>query len=585
MDTVPAPSLNPSPQPTQNKRKNILFFAGVIIIIILVSISLSLFIFAKNNKQQQLTNATISPTINPQGNGTRNVTSIYGANNPLISKDEQQRESAAYQNLYKQAGQPTPMPEQEHHLKFILPAKYRDNTSSLLSIPQAYAESSSTADCSGKLSGDVNVYLLKNNLTTEKAKLYADAFGLTVTAASVPMDDGSSFFYQYTTDYTRFLNVAQPSAELHYHVAIVVTPTPASTSTSTPAATSLTQSTATTNAKALLTSDLLDKNAVYDAGTTTASGNEFITTFIKSYGLSATNAEYVPLVNSDSIVADATTNVCNVKQAMDTDMVEIHQLQVDGTLTKIDDTTRKIDSITTATGISVDESVDKEYGADNPAFEPIVIPLTAKTSDLDTVTVTSVALVWFDYPDTYKQVAYVPMYLVAGTLADGTKAYGLFPAISKADFAKLPVSAGTNTSQIQMQPYYPPLPKPSGPVGGCYGDQVDYTVTCKENTGSGTGVTICSHYFEGYVGSKDTNGDGTENDPMNICTIGNKNTSDPSFTAPAGSDVCKAFVQKQGIDTSGTIPGAYPGSVNYHGLGSASYDGSPVVCTLSGNAC
>ncbi len=563
------------PQSKPNNNKKLLIIGGVIIVLLLVVwLAVALITKSPTGVAKQVAQ-NVSPT--PNVSNGPSVVPNYNPNNPLISKQEAQRQADSYQKMYQQAGEKAPSLSTPV-FKVVLPAKYLNNSSSMNLVPQAYA--STTTDCSGALSGPVNVYVLKNDIGTTDATPYASAFGLSVNAGSVPMGDGSSFYYQYTNDYTSFLNVAQPSVEMHFHLAPSATPAAIMTS--------ITQTEAQTQAYKDLGTFItnLEPKAVFDSGVTILSGGEYVTTFTKLYALHPGSTTYLPMVNNDSIVAQAGGSVCNVTSANDTNNVTIYQSQFDGSLQNVDDYTRKISSVSTAVGISIAKSVS-EYGDTTPAMPPIVVPLSTKTKSFDTLKVTDAALVYFDYPETYAQSVYVPMYLLSGTLSDGTKAYELYPAIDKADAAKLPTHSSSTNNQLQLEVYNPPLPKPSG-TGACFGSQVDYRVTCNENTGSGVGVTVCSHYFEGYVGSR--NKSSLSNDPFNICKGGNQTKTNPSFSAPAGTDVCKAFIDNVSngqIDTSGTQPGAYPG-VNYvgaRGASTASYDGGTVTCTLSGNPC
>ena len=563
---------------SKNINRKILLSGGIVIGLLLI-VWVLIISFTQNsvgNQQQTMQNLTPTSSTSHSTLSVKN----YNSNNPLISRQEAQRQADSYQALYQQAGEKAPT-SSTPVFKVVLPAKYLNNSSSMNFIPQAYA--ANATDCSGTLTGAVNIYILKNNINIAEAKSYADAFGLSVEAGSVPMGDGSSFYYQYTKDYKSFLNVAQPSMEMHYHLAIAPSSTPSGTITS------ITQAIAQANAQKALAKYItsFEAKAVFDNGVTNLSGNEYVTTFTKLYALYPGGTAYLPMVNNDSIVSQVTGSVCNVTAASDTNHITIYQQPSDGTMLNFDDYTRKIANISTASGISVSKSV-AEYGDTTPALPPIVVPLGAKTKSFDTLTVTDAALVYFDYPETYAQSDYVPMYLLSGTLSDGTKAYELYPAIDKADAAKLPIHTGATNNQLQLEVYNPPLPKPSG-TAECFGSQVDYRVTCRENTVSGVGVTVCSHYFEGYVGAR--NKSSVSNDPFNICTSGNQTKTNPSFSAPAGSDVCKAFIDSVSngqIDTSGTQQGAYPG-VNYSGVYGTSasniYDGGTVTCTLSGNPC
>ncbi len=556
------------PQSQSRGNKKLLIIGGIVVgLLLIVSVLVAMITRNPNVGKQQMAQ-NVSPT--PGVSAVPSVVPNYNSNNPLISKQEAQRQADSYQKMYQQDNKQAPT-SSSPVFKVVLPAKYLNNSSSMNFIPQAYA--STATDCSGALSGAVNVYILKNNIGTSDAKSYADAFGLSVDAGSVPMGDGSSFYYQYTKDYTSFLNVAQPSMEMHYHVA-----------TDSSAQTPITLASAQTNAQKDMATFItnLEPKAVFDNGSTSLAGEEYMTVYTKIYALHPGQTSSLPMVNNDAIVAQAGSSVCNVTSATDTNNVKIYQQQSNGMLLNLDDYTRKIASVSTATGISVAKSV-AEYGDTSPALPPIVVPLSTKTKSFDTLKVTDAALVYFDYPETYAQSVYVPMYLLSGTLSDGTKAYELYPAIDKTDAAKLPVHTSATNNQLQLEVYNPPLPKPTG-TGACFGSQVDYRVTCKQNTGSGVGVTVCSHYFEGYVGSR--NKSSVSNDPFSICSSGNQTKTNPSFSAPAGSDVCKAFIDNVSngqIDTSGTQQGAYPG--NNNSVGGVTYDGGTVTCTLSGNPC
>lgn len=485
-----------------------------------------------------------SPTVSP--NSFQTQTTKRDVFNPLINNNEVRRVEKAYTKKYQQAGKTFPE-SKEYKFDYKLSPELKKDGSFLFPVQSAFAASMCNIDLAPKT---VPVYTLKAHYTTKDAQTIASEFDLSGEPASLPMEDGSSFQYFFSDKaISKFLHVSEPSGAVYYHKA-------------SPSGTLVMSA---DKAKALADAQLLKQNVSEKMVYKTVASNPktpneaYAVSYMKDYGnFSMTDAISIKALGM-------TKSVCSVIPTETMNTVQVMYSQK-GDLSKMINKTRKITKEYSLARQTLEESMN-EYKGSLPIL-PVVLG-SAPQSLTDTVTIDEAVLVWYDYGEQYAQLSYVPMYLTSGKTDSGSRVLTLFPSISKAVLATTPIPDLTQSKDVlQLGTFIPAPPKSPPPTEGglCFGNLIDYTVTCTQ-----AGATVCDEFI-----AVPTN----LGDPYNVCQVGCKNLSGV-ITLTAGSDPCIEFLKKNGITLDQSVV-PFPGS----GLPiEGGFSGGDVSCVLNGCPC
>lgn len=485
---------------TIHKKLFLLLSAFIVLVILLLPF---LFISSPtNNKNPQPSIAPFTPT---SSQGSKSY-------NPLISNGELERVRNAYKkklgNKYSEAP--------KYQYKYELSPNLKSKKSSSLIQSVLAAE-----DCNlDSMPDKVSVFSLKSHLFKNEAIEISKEFNFSAEPSSLPMEDGASFQYYFTDpEYTAFLTITEPSGIYYYHKVLD------SDNESDIDLAKANDISDNELKKHKIFSNLNLKNKKYDE-----SLKKFVFDYVKE-------PDSIKTVDPLTIKAVGMSgSVCDVKASDKMNKIETIITQKGG-IFKILNNTRKVDKSYAFNRQSLENSIS-EYEFSQP-IDPIVVgPITEIGGK---VIIEQATLVYFDYGDQYAQISYVPMYLTSGKGPSGARVFNLFPAITKADLDKTNINdLASSQNSLQLGTFKPAAPKPKAkmppPLEGCYGNLIDYRVTCSYN-----GETVCDKFFA--VSS--------EKDPFNVCEEGCKDLSGEVNTS--SDDPCAEFLEQQGIQDPGKV--------------------------------
>ncbi len=508
-----------------HKKFFLLFFIFILVFILLLFLQLVL--ERKENEDKQVSpkeQKSVAPSVK---NNTFN---------PLINNTEKQRVKEAVQKRFENLEIPH---KKKKDIRFNLKLSPKLKKQSAFAIPKAYAVSECNIDLAP---ATVSVYTIKSNYSENDAKVFARLFGFSNNPTSIPMVDGSSYIYNFLQSTSgvssAYFTLSAPSGMYTYHKSFKP----------------YEDTTDIGKLKAkTIAEDLLKKNNIGDKLLLTNIEEDthmdvklYTFTYIKEYGNFpfSDNATIYEVSNLSSVCSISRTSAMNTVQINITSKGELETF-----INKI----RKVDKTSEVKRQSLSDAVEeyeREY-IDNPPVDPII------TGDIENVNVgevslelTEAQLIWYDYGENYAQKFYVPMYLTSGTI-EGVRVFILIPAVAKENLFAIP-DVALNNKALQFDVYYPPpptatpVPPTNTPAPGvtiipyvpsdgnyCYGNQIDYYVTCSSTNGdfgcSGSGAAPAS------------------SDPFNICTGSCKEIKAETITfsrAGTSSSACEAFLKK-----------------------------------------
>ncbi len=452
--------------------------------------------------------------------------------NPLILSDDYNKVQQSFQDKLDDKGFSTQRPEKRFDYKLAPQLK---DSQSLRLVPKAYAQTTcNLTDAPDK----ITAYVLKTHWTITDASEVAANFDIYADPASLPAD-GGTFEYLFSDSAEEgFVRLLESSGTYQYHQV-----------QSGPGADIGPDAARETAQATLETYDLAEDTELTDESFDDATSQY-------QFRYNRPLDDFI-LVDEAAVRALDTDSVCNVEPSNEINYREV-RLAVDGTVAKVINRTRTIITSATIKRLGLEDALD-EY-ADDPPVPPIVLGDDATTG---TVTIQEAVLVWYDYGNLYAQAAYIPMYLTAGTIDTATggsaRVFTLFPAASVDaldDAGILP----KNPASLQLGTFnpIPPPPTSAGGTGKCWGNQVDYTVSCTQ-----AGGAICNVFIAVLP----------DDDPNSICYDGCKSWDDTIDTVE-GEDPCKLFLEHNDIPTE-----------NYPSTQGGSSPGGAVSCRLNGCPC
>lgn len=493
-------------------RKKRFVILGLLLLVVLIVVPLLL----QPQRQAPGSAQTPSPGMPKQDTSRQGISSEKESKNvfnPLISNTEIERVQQAYRRKFESLGKAIP-PKPQHKFQYILSDRLKDKRS-FTPVKQAFATT-----CNLPLApATVNGYLLKEHYSLEDAKGVAKEFGFTNPPSSLPMPDGSSYKYYFSSkDLNIYLTLAEPSGTYIYHQAFKDNPGGSDVGV---------------ERARLLALTSLEKHGLQKDLTLRSSHEDIHMDGIKRYTFEYDKSLGVfPLVDTASIQGlGLGQSVCGVKASNLTNFVRVDVTE-QGQLEKITNQTRKVLKTYSFPRLPLEKSLE-EY-SENPPIKPIVLGDETVTSG--NVAVDEAALVWYDYDEAYAQATYIPMYFTSGRTAKGARVFTLFPAVAKTEIKKTEIAAKVYpSSALQLNVYYPPPPSSpvnvgSGGTGQCYGNVIDYSVTCSTETES---EAVC-------VGVSNTE---ASNDPFDVCNKGCLVISEV-LKVNAGQDPCYEFIKK-----------------------------------------
>lgn len=522
------------------KHKSVLIAISALIIILVMTILTSSLI---NNKKSEDRAKTPLPSITQsKAQDSFKKEKTY---NPLITNSEIERVKNAYRKKFGEKITETPKTNFQYQLSPALKSK-----SSYFPFKTVFAANSCNLDTAPQ---KVSVHTLKSHLFTDEATGIAKEFNLNVSPASLPMDDGASFQYYFSDPESKaFLTISEPSGVYTYHQAIK--------EASQSADISLIRAKEISDQE-LSKHNLLTKSAVISQKLDN-SLNKFIIDYEKDY-------DGLKMVDSNSLKAlDTTNSLCNTNKSQSMNTIQTI-LTKKGTLFKLVNKTRIIGKTYSFNRQTLEDSLT-EYGT-NPPVEPIIIGTKAKIPG-EQIIIDEALLVWFDYGEEYAQISYVPMYATSGKNVNGNRVITLFPAVSKADLDKTEINdLGDTQLTLQLGTFKPQPPKPSKiPAApgdeGCYGNLIDYVVTCSSKQALDM---ICN----------ETIAVPSDNDPYGVCEKGCQNESG-EIDIRAGSNPCLEFFK-----TKTNTPADSPNIPGIPGRNSQNFPSGAYSCTINGCPC
>lgn len=529
MDSTNDLASPPVTEPTQSKFKNLIRNKRLIIPVVLFSfVVLATTIFLVVGKSPKPENsANTNQALNQNTPSQPKV-----KYNPLITDDDITKIYQSYQTKYEEQGKQYPA-QVDYQFKYTLNSNLKEGSS--LFLPNAYAASTSTCNI-GSASDELPVYTLAAKIKYSEASALAKEFEITSDPASIPMDSGDDFQYYFAdTQITKFLTIAEPSGTFYFH-------RPPKLTAATPI--DLVKAKKLTDDELLkhkINEKLTPEKAKFDT-----SLDQYIFTYTKKL-------DSFDTVDKTSITNLGSGNsVCNVTATDSMNKVEVLVDREMG-LSKLVNKTRKILSTYKLKRQTLEEAL-AEY-ADKTPIAPIVVGGGETTG---AVNIDEATLVWFDYGEAYSQLAYIPIYLTSGKLASGTRVFTLFPAISIKELEKTSLPTVGETQTLHLDVFNPKPPSAKG-TGQCYGNLVDYNVSCNAES-----QVIC----QGFMSIPVSTGD-----PWAVCKNGCQSKS--AVFTPITSNPCKEFLERNDIDVPANTPlETVPG-----------YQGGEVSCSVSGCPC
>ncbi len=539
---VPTPQAAPSSEmPSQENHsrfsKKTLILIAAVLVVIVGTIAVLFTLNSRNVSQNQnvTKNNFITPSVgSSEGKSGPGVSGF----NPMVSKNEMKRVQDAYVKAYKKAGKTFDIPKTQFDYK-LAPA-LQDNKGSFLGVKSTYADDTcNISSAPTTLPG----YVLKTHYTVKDAEAVAKTYKMdTSIPASIPGQDGTSFQYFYSDPKTSaYFKLTEPSGVYTYHVGA-------------PAVTG--KNVSQTDAQTIAEKSLSDHKLMAGLNLVNASylGTDptfaaYLFAYSKKFDLKMVDSEAVKTLKSND-------SLCNVGVAQNMNYVNA-LVGTSGEVGKEINQTRTVTNTYSVKRENLANSIT-EY-KDSTTIPPVVVGSTATSG---TVTVDQAVLVYFDYGEAYAQAAYVPAYLTSGTLASGARVFSIFPAVSQKDLTNAPLLPDeSDKTNLQLESFNPPPPMPASKL--CYGNLVDYTITC-----TASGQPICS----GFASL-----DSAKYDPFGVCAKGCINKSEV-FHADSGTDVCSKFMEKKGLPATINAPIKNP-------AGSPVFNGGDVSCTLGGCPC
>ena len=523
------------PEEQSADQKKLLLFGGIGVVILFVTLLILVFLTqSQNTSPEQVQNQekkslfSIFKNRNSTSNTQNSISTTPAAQveapppeNPLIEDSDLQEYKQNFNKRLKKEAIPTPQEENYNFQYQLSPELQKKGTFNLFS--SAYAE-----DVCDEVSttSTIPVYKLKRNYKAEEAKKNAAQFDVVSDPYSAETNTGA---LQYVfTDPTKsgdYFSQYKSSGSYHYHKAMATVGEP------------ITITTATEKKDYLLgTVPLLKGLEEIDAQESLESETgTFIFTFQKKWDL--------PIFDRGSIteIKDR-KSVCSLPQARSVNTLQL-LLARDGIVSNVISSLRNDEGkISLPSQSLTDALIDTKS-------TPLIPPEVVSNSDVKsgTVTINESKVVYYDLGFDLPQCLYAPMYLVSGTTKDGSTVAALFPAVPISELEKncpdldkdgasvdIPVKkidGSESTIQygsFKFSPTEPP--KPPGGTGKCWGNQVDYTVTCSNSK------SITCSIFLGVKLSDE------HNDPLNTCTDGCVNPIKKSFTITQGEDACKKML-------------------------------------------
>lgn len=512
--------------------KKIIFFA-LLFTLLLITIILLQFLQQAEKREKADIPSEVEKTITSVPSNNKNPF------NPLINNTEKQRVKDAIRQRFEELGKSQP---KKNNLKFNLKLSSELKKQSAFALPRAYAAN----DCNIELApAAVPVYTVKSNYSANDALVLSRVFGFIGSPTSIPMVDGNSYLYSFLQSVpgtsSAYFTIDAPSGMYTYHKSFK------------PYTDSL--DIGKLQAK-IVAENLLKKSGINDKLLLTNVEEDthmdvklYTFTYIKEYG-------NFPFSNTETILdLGKLQSVCAVSKtsAMNTIQISITRK---GELETFINKTRKVIKSSETKRQSLDDAVEeyeREYMENSPV-DPIIVGDIENIAAGDVfLELTEAQLIWYDYGENYAQKFYVPMYLTSGTV-ENARVFILIPAVSKENLLAIPDVAFNNRA-LQFDVYYPPPPTATPvppantpapgvtyippvdyvPVDGnyCYGNQIDYVVTCVANDAESTcGLTAAAP---------------AESDPFNVCTGSCKNIKAETITFSrnnAVSNACEAFLKK-----------------------------------------
>ena len=390
-------------------------------------------------------------------------------------------------------------------------------------IKRVMAQESKCADLVAPNS--VSVHLLESSLTSEQASQYAVTMGVDGKAYKAP-SDGTEFDYFFSNaplgKSAEYFLMSKKSGFFTFHIPIIVPP----------------KNEGEAGALSVAESNLPKLKKIYP------SLSEYEIDASQSPKYRVLYGQKLPLkvIGSQSIDSlSLGTSFCDLPDDKQVNTVEMH---IDGnTLQNVVGNSRIIKKTIEFPSQNLIEAIKD---ADSTSLiEPEIFGLPKRIGAK--VTIKKVSLVYTDFGNSKAQCLYSPVYLVEGVAQSDTgqlnsRVVSAFSAtklshlqnlcietkqipveenISSREGSLVGASQSGKTLKYQTfklpTPTESPIAKYDGGVGTCYGNQVDYIVTCYQNkkaTGSTfQGTPICSR-FVGIPITKDTL---VEKDPFGVC--------------------------------------------------------------------
>lgn len=492
--------------------------------VLVVFIGIALLYFLQQNSQEQQQRAR-------QGSAVGDNTV-----NPLVDPKELERVEQQQQQQDKTVGV-SRAPGKKYKYKYTLEDDKRSFLPSFLGTADAATCNEATAP------QQVQIYKVKARYTSDQAKQIAKQYAFKGEPVRQPAGDPSKFkeygFFNNTPDgaIDGYFLLIEASGMYTYHKKYVIPQ--GSKPIGMPKA-QVKVNEVLKDRKLEKDIEILEVDEAYEN-----TGNAiYLFSYRKKY-------PPFPIVDNDALHLLSTAgSVCDIQPANTMGKINVQITQL-GDLQTLDNKTRAFEQTLQATRAdfaTVFDDYQEEY-VEAPWIKPVIFgdPGANAAGDIDITIKTSAEkqLVWFDFGEIVAQRAYIPMYLVSGTVkATGARVLTLFPAVRKADLDKLGILSGLSTS-MQLDTYNPPPPPPpaitfppgapGGNVAHCGRGFVDYYVKCSVG-----GVHVCSTGMLPVPVA--------EGDPMKACdgSLSCKEDSG-SFSVPVGEDPCMKFLERRGI--------------------------------------